>query len=122
MAAKNKRTRQRPQSARFDAIEALSATMRAVEERDRALKEVIRLRDAGKVRAAKAKFKEAERLQARVEALERELPGGGAEHTAFAEVRDRLKRRQGYALCDRAAVPPGPSRPCRLWASIPVRP
>jgi len=73
MAAKNKRTRQRPQSARFDAIDAFTVAMRAAEERDQLLREVVQLRDAGKIREARARMKQAEKLHARVVTLEKQL-------------------------------------------------
>jgi hypothetical protein len=73
MAARNKRTRQHPQSARVDTIEVFGETIRATHERDQALEEVVKLRDAGKIREARAKLKQAERLHARVVTLEKEL-------------------------------------------------
>jgi hypothetical protein len=44
--------------------------MRALYERDQALEEVVRLRDAGKIREAKARLKVAEALHARIDALD----------------------------------------------------
>jgi hypothetical protein len=73
MAARTKRTRQRPQSARGDAIEVFGEKMRAISERDQALQEVVELREAGKIREARAKLKQAEKLHARVATLGEQL-------------------------------------------------
>ncbi len=68
-----KKNRRRPQSRRPDLIERFADTMRVVHERDQALKEVVGLRDAGKLREARAKFKQAEKLHARAERMQNEI-------------------------------------------------
>ena len=47
--------------------------MRAMQERDHALEEVMKLRNSGKIREARAKLEEAEGLHARVDTLEKKL-------------------------------------------------
>jgi hypothetical protein len=49
--------------------------MRALHERDIALEDVVRLRDAGKIRAAKARLKVAKTIHARIDALDQAFAG-----------------------------------------------
>jgi hypothetical protein len=78
MTAKTTRKRPRRPSRETDHIELFGQKMRAVHERDQALEEVAKLRDAGKLREARAKLKAAETLHARIEALDEGLGSGPA--------------------------------------------
>ena len=58
-----------------DGVDLFSQKMRALHERDQALADVVRLRDAGKIRAAKARLRIAETLHARIDALDQAFAG-----------------------------------------------
>jgi len=82
MVARNKPPRQRTSgdlataSRAIDAIALFSEKMRALHERDLALKEVVTLRDTGQIRKARAQLARAERLHAHIDAIDRQLAAG----------------------------------------------
>ena len=58
-------------SDRIDAIALFYEKVRALRDRDQALQAVVRLRDAGQIRAAQRELARAERLHARIDAMDR---------------------------------------------------
>ena len=79
MVARNQSPRRKaagkpkPQRRPTDTIALFTEKMRAMHERDLALQEVPTLRDAGQIRKAKARLALAERLHARIEAIDRQF-------------------------------------------------
>jgi hypothetical protein len=77
MVARTKRPRRpaslprKPASGPLDAVALFAEKMRAIHERDRALDAVVRWRDDGQIRKAHAELARAERLHARIDAIDR---------------------------------------------------